>query len=288
MEKIVKTEAEKLEDWLKKNNFGIPEAKDILKTIRNTKSRDYGTFEHDFSGRRHRIGVLGDTHFGNKWTDKAYLSSVMKHFKKQGVEAVYHVGDLTDGPWQRHKNVGEQYVHGFDDQVEDFVTDFPSIGKPVFVIDGNHDGWYRKGEGGVVGKAIANRRDDITYLGADEAVINFGKINMMLSHPDDGSSYAISYKPQKQLESMVRMGESMPNILLIGHYHKMLQMGTMGIHTFLTGTTCRQTPWMRGKKISADLGAWMLDVYKGMDGGLSRVVTELLPYHGDKHSKVIK
>jgi predicted phosphodiesterase len=286
-EELDLSEIKKLEQWLRKNNFDPNEAKEMLKLIRNEKARGYSTFSHSFSGRHVKIGALGDSHFGNKWTDKTYLNDVMKHYRKEGVEAVYYTGDMTDGPWQRHKNVLEQYAHGFDNQVNDFVEDFPDTKVPVYLIDGNHDGWYRQGEGAVVGAAIAKRRDDINYLGHDEALVKMGKIEMMLSHPDDGSAYAYSYKPQKMIESMVKMGEKMPDIILQGHYHKIFQMQFAGVHYFCTGTTERQTPWMRGKKIAADMGAWVLDIYRDSHGNLTRLVSELLPYRGDTHSQTI-
>jgi len=282
------SDMEKLERWLSKQSMDPSEAKTMLQQVRNQKSREYSTFKHDFSGTHIKIGVLGDTHFGNKWTDLRFLQDVMRHFKKRGVEAVYHVGDMTDGPWQRHKNVLEQYAHGFDAQVKDFVDHFPEIGVPIYMIDGNHDGWYRKGDGAVVGEAIALRRDDCHYLGADEATVKFGKLEMMMSHPDDGSSYAYSYKPQKQIESMAKMGEKMPNIIVQGHYHKLFYMHTAGIHYFQTGTTCRQTPWMRNKKIAADMGAWELDIFRNTRGNLTRLETTLLPHTGDNHTQARK
>lgn len=278
-----------LVDWLKKNKINPDDAKEMLKQIQRRKALEYAVFHHDFSGQRIKIGVLGDTHFGNKWTDKKFLEAVFKEFKKEGVEAVYHTGDLTDGPWQRHQNVLEQYAHGFDAQVKDFVKDFPSIeGKITYVIDGNHDGWYRRMGSGSVAESVALRRKDIVSLGSDEATVKIGKIDLMLSHPDDGTAYAYSYKAQRQIESMFKMEEQIPRIILQGHYHKIFSMNFGGTNYFCTGTTERQTPWMRGKKIGADMGAYILDIYKDKHGNLAKLTTTLLPYHGDKHSPAVK
>jgi len=280
-------ESDPLLQWLKKNHLGVDQAKEMLKSIRNQTSRQYSTHSHDFSGTHVKLGVLGDTHFGNKWTDKQFLRDVMNRFKLDGVEAVYHTGDLTDGPWQRHNNVLEQYAHGFDAQITDFVNDFPDIGKRIHFIQGNHDDWYLKQDGGSVGKVIAMQRSDLIYLGDDEARVKIGKVEMMLSHPDDMTSYAYSYKPQKLLESMFRMEETMPNVLLIGHYHKAFYMFNGGVHTFLTGTTERQTPWMRNRKIAADIAAFEIDLYRDSKGNLTRLDTTILPHNGEKHKVAI-
>jgi hypothetical protein len=145
-----------------------------------------------------------------------------------------------------------------------------------------------KQDGGNVGRAIEERRKDCHFLGDEEATIKFGNIEMMLSHPDDGNAYAYSYKSQKFIESLFKMGEKIPEIIAQGHYHKIFYMNFGGTNFYQTGTTCRQTPWMRGKKIAADMGAWELDIYRDSKGGLAKLTSTLLPYIGDKHNKVVK
>lgn len=278
----------KLASWLSRNDIDPNLALEQLRSLRNSRDRKYGQFEHSFKGDCIRVGVVGDSHFGNKWTDKNFLRDVFKEFKTQGVERVYHTGDMTDGPWQRHQNVLEQYAHGIEAQVNDFVRDFPNISVPIFLIDGNHDGWYRAMGAGRVGELIAERRKDVTYLGSDEALVKINDITLMLSHPDDGSSYAYSYKPQKFVESMFKMGEAMPDVILQGHYHKLFQMHFGGVAYVCTGTTERQTPWMRGKKISADMGAYVLDIHTRRKAGLVKLTSTLLPYTGNKHEVAVK
>ena len=286
---MAKSREQKLIDRLDKQGLNIREVEKAAILLKTTNHREYSTKPHLFEGKEHyKLGVLGDTHAGNRWTDWAFLRDIMAHFKKEKVDMVIHTGDMTDGPWQRHKNVLEQYAHGFDAQVDDFVENFPNIGMPIYMIDGNHDGWYKKGEGASVGRAIGERRDDIHYLGADEAVLKLGKLEIMLSHPDDGSAYAYSYKAQKQIESMAKMGEKMPDIILQGHYHKLFQIQFAGVNYFCTGTTCRQTPWMRGKKIAADMGAWLLNIDSNERGELAKIQSTILPYHGDTHNPAVK
>jgi predicted phosphodiesterase len=279
---------DEFENWLSRNGLTKKDVKRLVHSVRNYQARRAGVFHHDFDGKRIRIGVISDTHFGNKWTDKAFLHDVMQRFKVEGVEAVYHVGDVTDGPWQRHNNVLEQYAHGYEAQTKDFIKDFPDIGKRTYLITGNHDDWYYKMGSGDVGARIQESRKDITNLGRNEALVKLGGVEILLSHPDRGSAYAYSYHPQKFVESMFKMQEPVPDIILQGHYHKIFQMHFGGTAFFSTGTTCRQTPWMRGKNISADLGAWMLDIYRDSHKRLTKIVSVLLPYKGDRHSPVIE
>lgn len=281
-------EIQRITDLIRSSGMEPKEFRHMVLAMRNYKSRQFSTHKHDFSGKRIRFGVLGDTHFGNKWTDKQFLSDVMREMKKEKVEAVYHTGDLLDGPWQRHKNVLEQYAHGLDNQVDDFVRDFPDRGVPVYVINGNHDLWYTDAGSGNPARMISERRDDVEYLGDSEAMIKFGKVEMMLSHPNDGTSYAYSYKGQKFIESLVKMEEKVPNLIMQGHYHKIFYMNAAGTNYFCTGATIRQTPWMRGKKIAADIGAWIIDIHKNSKGELVKLSQTLLPHKGNKHEQAIE
>lgn len=271
-------------DWLKARNLTPEQAKEQLKQLERANPFSSKTFKHDFTGRSVRIGVLGDSHFGNKWTDKSFLRDCYKKFKAVGCEAVYHTGDIVDGPWQRHHNVLEQYAQGIENQVKDTVENYPT-GLDTYLIDGNHDGWYTDMGAGSPGKLIQAQRPDIHYLGRDEALIHIGKVSVMLSHPADGSAYAYSYKAQKMMESIFRMDEDMPDVILQGHYHKMFQMRTAHTTYYCTGTTCRQTPWMRGKKLVADLGAWVIDVQRDKRGNLNQLTSTQLIYNGDKHTQ---
>jgi len=84
------------------------------------------------------------------------------------------------------------------------------------------------------------------------------------------------------------MGEKMPDIILQGHYHKLFQMHFGGVAYVCTGTTCRQTPWMRGHKISADMGAYILDIHTKNKAGLVKMTSTLLPFNGNKHEACYK
>lgn len=82
------------------------------------------------------------------------------------------------------------------------------------------------------------------------------KTIMRLFHPGGGTAYALSYHPQKWAESL--SGGEKPEIAGIGHYHKIEQLFYRNIHIFQTGTFEAQTPFMRRKKLAANLGAWIL------------------------------
>jgi predicted phosphodiesterase len=86
----------------------------------------------------------------------------------------------------------------------------------------------------------------------------------MLFHPNDGTAYATSYKIQKLAESFE--GGKKPHILIEGHYHKALYAFIRNIHCFESGTLCSQTQFMRGKKISAHKGFFIVELEASKNG----------------------
>lgn len=116
------------------------------------------------------------------------------------------------------------------------------------------------------------------YLGQSSAMIELTpNCKLELRHPLDGTAYAISYKMQKMIEAMA--GGEKPHILACGHYHKIEYLFYRNIHTFQTGAFQAQTPWMRGKQISAHMGGWIVEVHVLEDGTISRIKQEMIPFY---------
>jgi hypothetical protein len=84
----------------------------------------------------------------------------------------------------------------------------------------------------------------------------------MLIHPGGGTSYALSYRAQKIVESLE--GGTKPDLLAIGHYHKADMIPSYrNVCAIQTGTFERQTPFMARGGLSAHVGGWIGEVVKG-------------------------
>jgi hypothetical protein len=110
-------------------------------------------------------------------------------------------------------------------------------------------------------------------LGEDQARIAFatpeGRFEIMLLHPDGGSAYALSYKPQKICESLE--GGSKPNLLGVGHFHKAEFIPAYrNIAVFQVGTFEKQTPFMARKGLAAHVGGWIVSVTVGKTSNVIR------------------
>lgn len=226
-----------------------------------------------------KIAVIGDTHFGSKYTQFKHLNNFYDICAEEGVKDVYHVGDLTDGLKMRPGHEYELYVTSADDMIDDVVEKYPRRdGIITHYITGNHDASIYKHVGYDIGKTITQRRADMDYLGRDCAVINLtDNCTLELRHPWDGTAYALSYKPQKMIEAME--SDSKPNILAIGHYHKAEYLFYRNVHTIQTGCFQGQTPFTRGKGISVNLGGWIITIKVLKDGSIRSITPQFIPYY---------
>jgi flavodoxin len=238
------------------------------------------THAQDWNGNRVLIfGLIGDTHFNSKYVQITYLKRFYDICRRRGVHDVYHTGDIDEGEQMRIGHPYDCYTQGADDHVNEIVTRYPKIdGITTHFISGNHDASIYKRCGVDIGKTIAMKRDDLHYLGRDCARIEITPNCVLeLRHPWDGTAYALSYKPQKMIESME--ADSKPNILAIGHYHKLEYLFYRNVHCFQTGCFQSQTPFTRGKGISVHMGGWIVTVEVDDKGHIQRIVPEMIPFY---------
>lgn len=226
-----------------------------------------------------KIAVIGDTHFGSKYTQFQHLNNFYDICEAEGITDVYHVGDLTDGLKMRPGHEYDLYATAADEMVDDVVEKYPKRkGVVTYFITGNHDASIYKHVGYDIGRAIEQRRDDMFYLGRDCAVINLtDNCTLELRHPWDATAYALSYKPQKMIEAME--SDSKPNILAIGHYHKAEYLFYRNVHAIQTGCFQGQTPFTRGKGISVNLGGWLITIKVTKDGTIKSIAPQFIPYY---------
>lgn len=226
-----------------------------------------------------RFGLMGDTHINSKYTQLTHLHRFYDICELENIRDVYHAGDIDEGDQMRMGHQYDCYNQGADDHVNEILRVYPyRRGMRTYFITGNHDASITKRSGHDIGKAIADKRNDLECLGPDCAVIYLTpNCTLELRHPWDGTAYAVSYKIQKMIEAM--SGGEKPNILGVGHYHKSEKLTYRNVHCFQTGTFCAQTPFMRGKGISAMMGGWIIEAHVDTDGYIQRLKMEEIPFY---------
>lgn len=227
------------------------------------------------------FGLIGDSHFGSLYHNQAALEALYAYYRSLGISVCYHAGDVLDGHRVYKGQEFELRDVGLAAQLARFAT-VDTHGVKTRFITGNHDQSFKSLAGVHVGQAIENASNGSwEFLGEEQARVQFstpnGSYTLMLIHPGGGSSYALSYRIQKIVESLE--GGTKPNMLGVGHYHKAEMMPSYrNVAAIQTGTTQNQTPFMARQGLAAHVGGWVVRVRVGK--GHNVINPEFVAFYG--------
>lgn len=225
----------------------------------------YRTHRVDFDGDCITFGHITDLHVGSIYFVEKYFYQALEECHKEKCKFIAVTGDITEGMNIRHCNIYELTHLGATAQKEYAVNLLKQWTKPLYLIDGNHDRWYMKPGGLIIVKEICKEIPNAEFLGQDEGDIKIGEnIIVKLWHGEDSSSYATSYRIQKIVEAF--SGGEKPNILLAGHTHKQIYMFERNVHCISGGAMCKQSHWMRSKRLANHMGFWIIKAWIGKTG----------------------
>ncbi len=230
----------------------------------------------DFTGDHVRLGVMGDTHWGSKFSPPELYFAALDEFHKQDIETIIHVGDVCEGMSNRAGHVYELDYIGYTAQKRYAKEMLERWEGKWYLIDGNHDRWFIKSAGALVVKEICDELDNCTFVGHDTGEIPIGGVKIMPWHGEDGNSYAYSYRLQKIVEALPGGGK--PNILLAGHTHKAGYFFIRNVHVISCGSIQLQTDWMRSKRLEAHPGFWVIDLWIN-EAGVGKISTTFYPFY---------
>ncbi|GEM_PF-694836 len=278
-------------DELKNERYNIVERDGFIGISKDAEVGGYRRIDlSKFENKIYRLGFTSDNHLNSIFERLDVLHALYDLFEKEGITEVYNAGNWIDG--EASFNRYELKNHGATKQIEYFVNMYPQRkGITTYFIAGDdHEGWYFKDRGINIGeyaqmKAEQKGRHDLVYLGYVEADVDLvakeGKAKMRIMHPGGGSAYAVSYSPQKMIESF--QGGEKPNILALGHFHKADYMFYRDVHALQLGTTQDQSTFMRKKKIQASLGGWIVEFQQSKDGAIHRFKPEWITFFNKEY-----
>lgn len=221
-----------------------------------------------------KLCLISDTHLCSKFDRLDILRYIYEKAEKNGVHHILHSGDFTDGKSNRPEHVYELKELSYSGQVDYCVDKYPKAdGITTYAIQGNHDDWWYKSTGSEILKSIAQRRDDIVYLGCDSADMKIGPLAIRLFHGKGGQAYAKSYKMQKYLDSIPI--EERPAILQTGHIHQSFYMKQDKTNCFQTSCLQDATPFSRSLGLSNDKSCWWVEVGFNKKGEVQEINQEL-------------
>jgi hypothetical protein len=237
------------------------------------------------------FGAMGDLHAASKYTRWEVREELMRRAVDAGATCVFDTGNWIDG--EANFNRYDIEAVGCDNQVNILARNYPKVGIPTFAVTGDdHEGWYIRREGIDIGRYCESVMRDAGHdwhnLGYMEADIvlqnaNSGKTAILrVTHPGGGSAYAISYRPQKIIESYE--GGEKPAVALFGHYHKLDAGNIRNVWFGQTGCQQDQTPFMRKKSIEAHVGGLVIELEQDPEtGAIVGFKPDMRRYFNRKH-----
>lgn len=217
------------------------------------------------------FGVSSDQHLGSKYERLDVLHDLYNWFGSKGVDCVFNAGNWIDG--DDAKTQHDVAVHGLDPQIDYLIANYPRAPFKTFAVWGeDHEGWYARRESIDVGRYVQRKmreadREDWIDLGFMEAAITLQNHEtsvtappLLVMHPGGGTAYALSYRPQKLVESL--QGGEKPSVLIIGHYHKMSMNLIRNVWAIQAGCAQDQTPFMRKIPTEPHIGGLIVTLHQ--------------------------
>ena len=122
------------------------------------------------------IGLVADTHFGNKDSNLEAIKRVYEYFNDQGIRFVFHLGDLVDGAYECDPKDIEY-------QIISTISQYPHDDKMRnFIVFGNHDANFVSKTGINLGDVLEYYRDDFVPLGFKNADVKIKDAKIRLNH----------------------------------------------------------------------------------------------------------
>lgn len=206
---------------------------------------------------RVKLAVVSCTHFGSKYQQLTALREFCAYAIDQGCDYFVHGGDVEDGPFDRHRNPQELFLHDFG-AMRDYTAEQLPTGLPWLMISGNHDDWWTLNGGPDLIEAVAGLRDDITYLGRSQGYVKLGDATVEVFHANDGGSKQPSLKLRNHLESLSPAMK--PNLLLLGNYHKFCVAYHRNVLGVQLPSFQAQSAWMAGKSLVSEVAGVIVEI----------------------------
>ena len=159
------------------------------------------------------VGLLSDTHFGNKSQQITAVRESYRIFKERNVGFVIHAGDLVD-KYCFKRDHGEAWTKS---NIIDYVIDqYPRTGLTTFVLAGNHDKIPKRKLKQNSVRMVTNYRDDFSYIGEDYGSFIMNGLEFYVNHEN-------GIGEQERLTNLYHKAcfqNYDADIIIAGHLHK--------------------------------------------------------------------
>jgi predicted phosphodiesterase/predicted transcriptional regulator len=288
--RIIKREPIKPTELARRLNLDINGLEDVLDELMSMQSaikfqQNYLIFDSSFfpdnftlalpsNGAeiiKEKWGIFADSHYCSIYENISLIHEFYKICEQEKVKGILCAGDLTAGNGQVFKGqMQELKIIGNDKQIEYVRSIWPDTNLMTYAISGNHDLSAFKSSGTDIVACIAEKVENLTYLGKIAATLNTEGVNIRLHHGDGGLGSIRSLKAQKYIDSME---EPLPDVFVLGHYHISDHIPKYrGVISIMPGCFESKSEYLEKKGLVPDIGGVILDVTLAVVKGKKKVI----------------
>lgn len=233
------------------------------------------------SDATYKVAFISDLHLGSNYQCLDELEDFCNRIRRQGVETLVCLGDLSDGLKMHADMDDEQFLHKAPEILDYIADNYPRGFKTNVFITGNHDRSLEKHGCLKLGEALVERREDLIFAGHDAGYITIdGGLRVYLHHGTGGCSVERSKRLQGLADQLVETSaENLPHVLALGHCHNESVIPTFkGMMCISMGCFQEQTPYLRKRGLHPDISGIVLS-YKIVKGYLENPTIEFMDYN---------
>lgn len=277
--KLIKANPMKPTDLAKRFNLDMDGLEDLLDDLMNSRAAikfhqgylilDKSAPKPDFLAHQLELyrgndwvkwGIISDTHICSIHEELDLLHHFYRICEEEKVMGMINAGDITAGNGNVYRGqIQDLKIIGEDKQIQYVTSVYPQTSLRTYMIQGNHDADLYKQCGSDIIQKIADKREDITYLGKMSATLEQDGLRFMVRHGEGGLGGIRSARPQKMLDNL--KAEEICNVTIIGHWHINLHIPSYrNSVVILPACFENQSEYLIRKGLVPDVGGCILEM----------------------------
>ena len=266
----------------KGSNIAIKKTQDniFMVYMGDVKYKEKNTYSFETNqDNEFKFIALSDTRLGSKSQQLSILNDIYLKGQEMGYNKVILCGNISAGIYSLKDLYAEtNFADDTYSQIDYIVSHYPQVeGMETYFITGKTDSKHLKQEKVNIGKRIAEKREDMIYLGDSSCDITIDDTTMQVLACQLGKTYTVSYRPQQQIDSY--RSEDKPDILLYGGLLQMEKFNYRNVNCISVPSVVATTKEMLEKRYSNTIGAWYVTIKTNSKGQLESVRAISSPYY---------
>ena len=221
--------------------------------------------------------AIADVRLGSKSQQLGILNDIYKKATELDIKNVIVCGNISAG-LKPITDTESNFIDDTQAQIDYIVKNYPRYkGITTYFISGRLDDKHLSQNQVNIGPRIAQRREDMIYLGEDVCDITIDRTKMQVMNSRLNKTYTTSYRTQQTIDAY--RSEDKPDILLYGGLLQMEKYNYRGVNCISVPSVCATDNEMKTKRYANTIGAWYITIKNNQNGKLDSIKAISSPYY---------